>query len=255
MESHPAANAPEQRAELLVLDPERRKIAEVELTGEQVSVGRLPGANDIVLSPDPQRLVSRVGHCTFEHDRGRWFLVDGGGVNGTFLRRGDALEPVERRRALENGDVVCVLASLSEDGERRFFELVYHDADDSQATRAAALVSSRPRQEACLRYEPAEARLVLVRDGERREIQIRAQAHRLVRHMAERNAASGGAPALCTHDELIHAVWADEPMHTRTELAKLVWELRRALEPYGAADVIESERRRGYRLRTCPGDE
>ncbi len=70
--------------------------------------------------------------------------------------------------------------------------------------------------------------------------------------MVERNAASGGEPALCSHDELMHAVWDDEPMHTREELAKLVWELRRRLEPYAAAHLIENERGRGYRLRTCP---
>jgi DNA-binding winged helix-turn-helix (wHTH) protein len=70
--------------------------------------------------------------------------------------------------------------------------------------------------------------------------------------MAERNAVIGGTPALCTHDELMQAVWGDEPMHSRTELAKLVWELRRQLEPLGGADLIENERRRGYRLRTCP---
>ena len=38
------------------------------------------------------------------------------------------------------------------------------------------------------------------------------------------------------------------------ELAKLVWELRKKLEPFGAGDLIENERRRGYRMRTCPGD-
>jgi DNA-binding winged helix-turn-helix (wHTH) protein len=69
--------------------------------------------------------------------------------------------------------------------------------------------------------------------------------------MAEQNAAHGGAPALCTHDDLMHAVWADEPMHTRVELAKLVWELRKKLEPYDAAHLIENERRLGYRIVTC----
>jgi DNA-binding winged helix-turn-helix (wHTH) protein len=105
---------------------------------------------------------------------------------------------------------------------------------------------------ACLRYDFDEARLLLVQGPEQREIQVRAQAHRLIRHMVERNAASGGAPALCTHDELMHAVWADEPMHTREELAKLVWELRKKLEPFDAAHLIENERGRGYRMRTCP---
>ena len=103
----------------------------------------------------------------------------------------------------------------------------------------------------CLRYDPDEARLVLVRGGEKHEIHIRAQAHRLVRYMVERNAAAGGTPALCTHDELMHAVWADEPMHSRVELAKLVWELRKKLEPFEAEHLIENERRLGYRMRTC----
>ncbi len=102
----------------------------------------------------------------------------------------------------------------------------------------------------CLSYDVDQARLVLVQNGERHEISIRAQAHRLVRYMVERNQASGGA-ALCTHDELMQAVWADEPMHTREELAKLVWEIRKKLEPFGAAELIENERRRGYRLQTC----
>ena len=85
----------------------------------------------------------------------------------------------------------------------------------------------------------------------RHEIHVRPQVHRLVRFMAERNAASAGAPALCSNDELMNAVWGDEPMHTHTELARLVWELRRELEPLGATDVVVNERRRGYRLVTC----
>ena len=103
-----------------------------------------------------------------------------------------------------------------------------------------------PTMGACLSYETDEARLVLVKGSERHEIEIRAQAHKLVRHMAERS------PALCTHDELMDAVWGDEPMHSREELAKLIWELRKKLEPFGAEDLVENERRRGYRLHTCP---
>jgi len=91
---------------------------------------------------------------------------------------------------------------------------------------------------------------VLVQDGARHELAIRAQAHRLVRHMAERNAAAG-APALCTHEELMAAVWGGEPLHTHEELAKLVWELRRKLEPFGAEDLLENVRGLGYRMRTC----
>jgi len=146
-----------------------------------------------------------------------------------------------------------VLGSITEADERRFFELAFHSIGDSQATRAV-VGGAAPNHETrdCLSYDTHEARLVLVRGDERHEIPIRAQAHRLVRYMVERNAAAGGSPTLCTHDELMHAVWENEPMHNRVELARLVWELRRKLERFNARDLIENERRLGYRLRTCP---
>jgi hypothetical protein len=229
-----------QTAEVFVSRPEESAPTPVVLTGSHASVGRLPELNDIALQPDPQRVVSRAGHCTFEREGRVWFVVDGGSVNGTFLRRGGELQRVAGRTALRDGDVVCVLAEVDASGERRFFELTFHAEQDSQTTRAAPVAT-----DACLRYDDAEARLLLVQGGERHEIPIRAQAHRLVSHMAER------APALCTHDELMQAVWADEPMHSREELAKLVWELRKKLEPFGAEHLIENERRLGYRMRTC----
>jgi hypothetical protein len=239
-------------AEVLVLRPGGDEPVKLELAGDRVTVGRLPEVNDVALQPDPQFLVTRAAHCTLERAGARWFVVDGGGVNGTFIRRTSGLERVVERTALHDGDVICVLASIAETGERSYFELAFHATEDSQATRAA--VGATPLPAECLSYDANEARLLLVRNDERHEIPIRAQAHRLVRYMSERNAGGGGSPALCTHDELMHAVWADEPMHTREELAKLMWELRRKLEPFQAEHLIENERRLGYRLRTCPLD-
>jgi FHA domain-containing protein len=238
------------RAEVVVSGPDGAALATVGLSGERVTVGRLPDVNDIALQPDPELLITRTAHFTLEREGARWFVVDGGSVNGTFLRRGSDLQRVDERSPLHDGDVICVLASISETDERRFFELAFQSTGDSQATRAALQPPSASA--ACLSYDLDEARLVFVRNGERHEIQIRAQAHRLVRYMVERNAAIGGSPALCTHDELMHAVWADEPMHSREELAKIVWELRKKLEPFDAEHLIENERRLGYRMRTCP---
>jgi len=104
----------------------------------------------------------------------------------------------------------------------------------------------------CVAYDLEGGRLVVLVGPETHEIPVRPQVHGLVRHMAVRNAESGGSPVLCSHDELMHAVWGEEPMHTHGELAKLVWELRRQLEPIGATEVVVNERRRGYRLVTCP---
>jgi hypothetical protein len=229
-------------ARVVVAGREGAEPATVELSGERVTVGRLPEVNDIPLEPDPEHLVTRAEHCAFERTGDAWAIVDGGGVNGTFVRRGGELKRVEGRMPLRGGDVVCILASIQHQQDPHYFELAFETTADSQATRAAAAHETGD----CLAYDAAEARLVLVQAGERHELQIRAQAHKLVRYMAER------APALCTHDELMNAVWGDEPMHSREELAKLVWELRKELEPFGAGDLIENERRRGYRLRTCP---
>ena len=246
MESHSPKEERGSGAQVVVSGPDRAPLGSVELSHRSVTVGRFPDVNDIALQPDPELLVTRAGHCTLEREGAHWFVVDGGSVNGTFLLRGGALRHVTERTALNDGDVICVLASMGEGGERRFFELAFHASADSQATRAALV-----QQSDCLEYDVEQARLVLVRGSDRNDIQIRAQAHRLVRYMVERNAAAGGTPALCTHDELMHAVWADEPMHSREELAKLVWELRKKLEPFGAEHLIENERRLGYRMRTC----
>ena len=256
MESRSPPEARGQRAEIVVGGPDGGTLGHVALAGrERVTVGRLPELNDLALQPDPQQLVTRASHCTLEREGERWSVVDGGSVNGTYLRRASGLERVEDRATLRDGDAVCVLGAVDEAaGERRWFELVFQSAPDPQATRAAPLPAPSPAAagaEGCLSYDAGAARLVLVQGSERHEIEIRAQAHRLVRYMAERNAA-GGEPALCTHEELMQAVWGEEPLHNRVELARLVWELRRKLEPFGAGQLIENRRRLGYRLRTCP---
>src|SRR5512132_889060 len=156
-------------AEVLVLRPGGDELVKLELAGDRVTVGRLPEVNDVALQPDPQLLVTRAAHCTRERAGTRWFVVDGGSVNGTFIRRTSGLERVVERTALHDGDVICVLASIAETGERSYFELAFHAREDSQATRAA--VGATPLTAECLRND------------ERDEIPIRAQAHRLVRYM------------------------------------------------------------------------
>src|SRR2546430_16003132 len=105
-------------AEVVVSAPDGATRATVALSGERMTVGRLPEANDIALQPDPELLVTRAGHLALEREGARWYAVDGGSVNGTFLRRGGALQRLSVRTPLHDGDAVCVLASISDTGER-----------------------------------------------------------------------------------------------------------------------------------------
>jgi hypothetical protein len=135
--SRSATGAPAvARAEVHLRGPDETTATFIPLTGSRAVVGRLPDVNDIPLQPDPERLVTRAAHCAFERERAGWFIVDGGSVNGTFLRRGGVLHRIADRRALRTGDVVCVLARV-EGTERRYFELEFHARGDSQATRGA----------------------------------------------------------------------------------------------------------------------
>jgi DNA-binding winged helix-turn-helix (wHTH) protein len=106
-----------------------------------------------------------------------------------------------------------------------------------------------------IEYRLAEAKLFVVDGGDRTEVAlVGPNRHKLVRYMARRNAANGGAPVACTHDELMAAVWGSPETwsrrnaYTRENLRDLVYELRKQLEPYrylieGIADV-------GYVLHT-----
>ena len=175
-------------AGLVVVGPDGAQLADLELSGERVTVGRLP-ENDVALQPDAERLVSRSAPAP-RAGGARWAVVDGGSVNGTFIRRGGELRRVEGRTTLRDGDVVRVVATSGANDERRYFELTFSAVADSQATRPVPeAVAFAADLVACLSYDADTARFVLVRGGERHELQIRAQAHRLVRFMAERNAA------------------------------------------------------------------
>src|SRR5256714_10811311 len=112
MESRSPADERRRGAEVVVSGPEGAVLTSIELSGKRVTVGRLPEVNDIALQPDPELLVTRANHCTFEPEAHRWSIVDGGSVNGTYLRRGGSMRRVEGRAVLHDGDVVCVLGSI-----------------------------------------------------------------------------------------------------------------------------------------------
>ena len=236
------------RPYLAITSPDGQKRT-LELSLDRMTIGRMQELNDVALEPDPQKLITRQVHCFVERDEGGWWVVDNGSVNGTFIQRDPALamEQVQGRASLSDGDAVCILGTLTESGEPRYWTLTFNDP---QKTRPVAAVTRAP----CLLYDWVQARLYRIEGGARTEVtSLRPQEHKLIRYMAQRNHANGGVPVLCSYDELIAAVWGEEAMHTQDEVTHLVWGLRQKLErDRNNPQLLQTERGLGYRLRTCP---
>jgi len=229
---------------LVVHDPDGAERDRVELSGERLVIGRLADVNDISLEPDPDQLVTRKAHCIIRRVGSRWLLADPGSANGTFIRRAGEMSRVSMVVELDDGDTVCIIGRW-ERRKPKYWELVYADRSRTRAVQVG--IGSG------LVYEQGPHRLVLHLEGRRHEISIRPQGHKLVAYVARRNAESTGGPVLCSHDELMEAVWGDERFHTRNDLIRLVWELRQKLKPFRVDDLVEAEARRGYRIAVTLG--
>ena len=221
-----------------------------QLSDRTVSIGRLPGYNDITLQPDPQHLVSRVSHCRIERNAGSWWIVDGGSRNGAYLQSGDAVERINGRAPLTDGTTVCIFASLpgDEQPDPAYWRITFRDPASTRAAVDSAAIHY-------LQYDPVEARLYRVSPERIDEIDnLRPQEHQLVRYMNQRNQAAGYAAAMCGHDELIDALWGDDGYdHTESEVARIIWSLRQKIEPDASEpQILQTVRGLGYRLVTRP---
>jgi hypothetical protein len=222
----------------------------VTLTGERATVGRLRGVNDIVLEPDPDRYVSGKWHCLIERDVRGWRVVDNASTNGTLLRRGTHEVEVRDPQALSDGDVICILASLSESAGPSYWELVFRNP--AQTVR----VAPRPGT-ARLEYDWVSAQLFRIAGADREEVaKLSPQVHRLLRYMLSRNRANGDMAVLCSHEELMQAIWGDEPLHAREELNGLIFALRGRVElDPKRPRFVQTVRGLGFRLDPRPSEQ
>ena len=219
----------------------------MELKKDRVTIGRFDLFNDVGLEPDPQQLITRKGHCTIERDADGWWVVDNGSVNGTFLRKGTEMEKVRGRALLKEGDCIHILGKFTEAGEPVYWQLTFNDPLGTRPAPHEPVM-------AYLEYDWLQARLFRVDELQRQEIRnLRPQEHKLIRYMDQRNRANGNVPVMCTTEELLSALFGDEPAHTEAEVVSLVSELRQKLEPDRKNPrFLETVRGFGYRLVTHP---
>lgn len=235
----------ERQPFLLITSPDGDEFR-AEITTDRVTIGRSDLFNDIALEPDPQQLITRKVHCTLTQDNG-WWVEHNGGVNPTYVRRGKAMEIVKGRARLYEGDSISLLGFITNEGELRYWELTLHDPLATQPAKHAPHLMH-------LEYDWIEARLFRVDGAERQEIRnLPPQEHKLVRYMARCNQVNGEVTVCCPFEDLIVAVWGEASSSTEINLASLIYQLRKRLEPdLHTPRLIETVKGLGYRLVTRP---
>jgi len=232
---------------LEVTDPAGQPYQTLELKEDRLTIGRLAVYNDLALELDPQQLISRKGHCALERDALGWWVVDNGTVNGTFLQHDGTIQMVLGRARLTHQDRILLLGQLSESSAPRYWTLCFKDLGETKDGQPG------PRL-AVLEYDWVQARLFRVEGRSRQEIRdLRPQEHKLIRYMDQRNRANGQVPVMCAFEELLAAVWGEEPLHTEGDVTHLIYELRQKLEPNPKEpQFLQVVRGLGYRLVTRP---
>ena len=136
-------------------DGDRYKIALDKIIAAQnpeeiyIAIGRQTN-NHIALS-DPQKKISRH-HCCLQYKNNRWYIVDKGSANGTFLQREIDRPEIDVRSedaiALRSGDYILILGELTAQNQPKFWRLEFIDPGETihvfgmQAIRATRLVET-----------------------------------------------------------------------------------------------------------------
>lgn len=197
----------------------------LEQTPEQtrLTIGRSHN-NEIVL-PDPDKKVSRR-HCAIKRQGDRWWLVDEGSANGTFLRQQGGSSEMDVRAVetilLQDGDVILILGKLTATDQPMFWQLTFRDPNLTDRVECF-----QPPAE--IEYDLSQRQLFAVTRQQRAEIKLSPQEGTLIRYLAQQNRNNNNQPTVCGYEELINAIW-QEPLHTRNEVNRLVWSVRAKIE-------------------------
>lgn len=200
--------------------------------------------NDIVLL-DPHKKISRH-HCSLQYKNNRWWIVDEGSSNGTFLQREIDRPEIDVRSedkiALRSGDYILILGELSLSGQPIFWRLEFIDPGETAQVSSMEIIH-------CLEYSLSQ-KMLFRNIGRRREsVSLSEQERSLIDYMCRKNNRNNQI-AICEYDELIQAVWGDDSFgRTRSHITHLVWRIREKIElDSGEPQFLKTITGRGYSL-------
>ena len=209
-----------------------------------VYIGRQSN-NDIVLS-DPQKKISRH-HCSIQYRNNRWWIVDEGSSNGTFLQREIDQPEIDVRSedkiALRSGDYILILGELSSSGQPIFWRLEFVDPGETSLVSQMQCVHS-------LEYNLSQQTLYRNIARRRDSISLGGQERALIDYMCRKNYQNNNEVTLCEYDELILAVWNDDHFgRDKRNINHLVWRLRDRIElDSGEPQFLKTVTGRGYSI-------
>ncbi|WP_019504030.1 FHA domain-containing protein [Pleurocapsa sp. PCC 7319] len=209
-----------------------------------ISIGRQSN-NHIVLN-DPQKKISRH-HCSLQYQNNRWWIVDNGSANGTFLQREIDQPEIDVRSedaiALRSGDYILILGALSSTNQPIFWRLEFIDPGETNQVTSMQAIHT---------LEYSLSRQMLYRNIVRRRdsISLGEQERCLIDYMSRKNHYHQNHPAICEYDELIQAVWQDDTFgRDRKAINHLVWRIRDKIElDSGEPQFLKTIKGRGYCL-------
>lgn len=225
-----------------------------ELPTGRTTVGRATpqSAPDLVLEPDPYRMVSRV-HCIIEYRDGSWNVTDNASDNGTLLRRHGTAQRVLGTAGLQHGDSVLILGDVTADGQALYWKLAF---DDPFRTQPHPGLLPSPDRAPHLEYDWIQMKAFRVEGSERTEIVgLSPQSHKLIRFLADLSRRNNGSTVACGSTRLIHMMWGapDEwppgRAYDEANLRNIINATRRKIERDPASpQLLQLERNFGYRL-------
>lgn len=209
-----------------------------------INIGRLD-SNHIVL-PDPQRQISRH-HCSIYSSKGRWWIVDEGSSNGTFISRNNSQSDVDVRSEdtipLKNGDDILILGELTPLEQPLFWRLKFIDPGETNQVKTIQNVIG-------LEYSLSQKKLYRNTSRSREEIPLRDQERIAIDYMSRRNYENQNKAVVCGYEEIIDAVWQENSFGIdRKDVSHLIWRIRAKIE-YDSKKprFLMTERGKGYRL-------
>jgi DNA-binding winged helix-turn-helix (wHTH) protein len=203
-------------------------------------------SNNHIVLPDPEKKISRH-HCSIQYKNNRWWILDEGSSNGTFLQREIDQPEIDVRSedkiALRSGDYILILGQLSPSGQPVFWRLEFIDPGETSQLSSMQTIHS-------IEYSLNQKTLYRHIARRRDAVSLGEQERFLIDYMSRKNYQNNNQTAICEYDELIQAVWNNDNFgRDKRNINHLVWRIRDKIElDSGEPQFLKTVKGRGYSL-------